>query len=438
MDLKIMIPYLVAAAFVNIFQLYRLLPKEYVDKINTRLPYISWIVLALSILILLIGLFIAVKTELEKSKYKFFISPASRTIAPGVNETFTLKITNNNDYPVYEIHLLSLIDKGDLNSDDISIQPVEQKQKVQQEFKSKEGSIIISFDNYAMHIKDKNGRKGLVNIIYDINAHTTKEFIVNIRGNRIKDTSSVTFSIDRYSKEPAKVQSGTGPLDTFDKYLSLGDEHIEKKKYSDAIDYFKKAIELNSRNCKPYYKWGNALKEMNDIEGSISKYELAINIDSQCAPAYWNWGVILIERQRFAEALEKFKKVSEIEHPLKLNGYEAWVNCLMNLKRNDEAKEVCKRVVAQHPDYAPIYFIWGLILKDQRKDEEAIEKFKKVISLNREYKLDAYEMWGAILESQQRYQEAIEKYQKIIDLEPNGKAAEKSANSIREVKSKMR
>lgn len=87
--------------------------------------------------------------------------------------------------------------------------------------------------------------------------------------------------------------------------------HIQGN-YPEAIEKYKKAIELDPKFQGAYYNWGNLLQRQNKYPEATEKYIKATEIDPKFANAYNNWGNALRKLNKYPEAIEKYEKFVEL------------------------------------------------------------------------------------------------------------------------------
>ena len=261
-----------------------------------------------------------------------------------------------------------LTEKGDLSLNDIKIIPTEGSK-----LKSEVGSAVISHDIIGLSAIDKSGKDVHHRIIYEIDAHSKKEFRVEVNAEKLKEKSIISFKIVHADKEPAQVVS-FDPFNfckknnkDFNTYYDTGQEMLNQNRFNEAIICYEKAIRVDPKSAKAYTNLGNAFHFSGNDEKAMKMYTKAIKLDEKLPQPYVNLAVMLMNQGKYKEAMEKLKKVVEIDDPLKL---------------------------------------------------------------------EAYGLWGACLEQLGQYEEAIEKYNEIIKLAPKSAAAEKSRNSLKELNKK--
>jgi tetratricopeptide (TPR) repeat protein len=212
---------------------------------------------------------------------------------------------------------------------------------------------------------------------------------------------------------------------------------LDQKRYKEALLCCEKAIMKNPRSTKALSNMGVALLFLNEQERAIQKFAEAIEIDSKSVKSYFNLAVAFIQQHKFKEAEEKLKVVSTFDGPEQPDAFVLWGRCLVLQNDTDGAIKKFKRASELNSEFGPAFFHWGVLLKNKDDCEKTIEKFQKAALYDNDNRLDSYGMWGACLERLGHFTEAIEKYQKIVEIAPNSVAANKSRNSIKNLKEKQ-
>ena len=100
------------------------------------------------------------------------------------------------------------------------------------------------------------------------------------------------------------------PKEAIDAYLHIGIRYSEKGEYNNAIKYFDKVIELDSKNPETYYAKGCCYSKTERFEEAIPMYEKAIDngFDNYVDVSTW-LGFCYFCTQKFDQALEYFDSV---------------------------------------------------------------------------------------------------------------------------------
>ena len=86
-------------------------------------------------------------------------------------------------------------------------------------------------------------------------------------------------------------------------YFKRGVEHEEKGQYDRAITDFTKALELNPRLAKVYYK-GNAYLKKGQYDKAITDFNKALELDPQYARSYLGRAIVYTMRKDYDKAWE--------------------------------------------------------------------------------------------------------------------------------------
>ena len=411
---------------------------EWLGSITSKIPYFNTITIVLSVICVLIGVVHQVKTEIDKKQFSFFVAPESIDVHPGYSKRTLLKIVNNQDFPIYQIDLEISVEEGDLSVDDFKLYP-----KDMPKMESETGGVVISWDVFAMVGITNEGKRKKHIIIYDIAAHSTKEYFAEINADKMHQKSKIVFQITRTDKAPTDIIN----FDPFIKcqsneydvqgYLATSAIMLDQKRYKEAIVCCQKAIMKDPKAAEAHSNMGTALLFLNETEKAIQKFEEAIKIDPNLTSPYVNLATILIQQGKFKDAIEKLKVVAARKGPDQPEAFAMWGQCLAHQNDIEGAIEKYNRAIELNPQHGSAYYFWGLLLKNNNDCEKALVKFQKAAEYDHIYKLDSYGMWGVCLENMGKYREAINKYQTIIDIAPLSNEAERSKKSIEVVNKKM-
>jgi tetratricopeptide (TPR) repeat protein len=240
--------------------------------------------------------------------------------------------------------------------------------------------------------------------------------------------------------------------DREEQYLEEGYRFFELGRFSDAVEYYDKAIAINPNNADAWLNRGYSLARLDRHAEAIAAFDRAIAINPNDANAWVNRGNSLCDNKLYTEALVSYDKAIGIKPDL----LEALINrskTLTELGRHAEANAAHDRVVAIDPDYEAIIddrppskrvslgryedaiqswdkaiainpndvTLWtkrGDALRSLGKHKEAIASYDKAIAINPN---DA-EAWfnrGVALGELRRYEEAVGSYDKVIAINPN-------------------
>jgi len=442
----ISVPIAVAAiALGGICQVVKMLASEveWIKNKTSRLPRFNIVCTIITVVCLIIVAGHQALTEFNKKTYSMFITPESIKVSKGYSKKSLLKIVNNNDYPLYQIDLQISVDEGDLSVDDVKLTSKETT-KIETKLGSEKNNVTVSWDEIGIQTINQGGKKANHRIIYSIDAHTTKEYLVDINANKVSTESKVGFRIVRTDKNPTDIIS-------FDPFILCQDNNrdfstyhetsktmLGQKRYKEALVCCARAISKDPNSGKAYSNMGVALLFLGKVSEAIEKWKYSIELDPKLSKTYLNLAGIYIQQGRYADATKYLESTISLGGPDQIDGYVLMGDCLAFQNDSVGATEMYKTAISMNPDFALAYFRWGVLLKNSGDCESAIIKFKKSTEYEHDFKLDSYGMWGACLESIGKYVDAIDKYQMIINIAPSSDQAKLSTKSIEIVNQKMK
>jgi superkiller protein 3 len=126
---------------------------------------------------------------------------------------------------------------------------------------------------------------------------------------------------------------------------------------------------------------GILLTKQGRIAEAIEQYRKAIELNPNRAEFYNNLGNLLAKQNQTDEAIEQFQKALEVE-PDYAKAHYNLANILTAQGRWDEAIEHYQRALKQMPDSTHAHYQLGLALQSRGKFTAAIAQFQKVLELD--------------------------------------------------------
>ena len=142
-------------------------------------------------------------------------------------------------------------------------------------------------------------------------------------------------------------------MDDAEKYFNYGKAYHNEGRFTEAIEAFRKALELKPIWADAYYYRGLAYLKMdayNMLENAINNFYYALTIDPFFAEAYFARGIIYLKKGSRDKAIEDFSQAIRLK-----------------------------------PDYAKAYFYRGLVHYQKDDFDEAIEDFNDVVKFKRDF-----------------------------------------------------
>jgi tetratricopeptide (TPR) repeat protein len=125
---------------------------------------------------------------------------------------------------------------------------------------------------------------------------------------------------------------------------------------AEALDYFKKAINLNTRDGRAYEGLAASLSKLGQLEEAARYYRAAVTLLPEPATAFEGLGRCLLRLRLYDEATKAFAEATKLE-PLFGEAYGGLGVALNMLRRYDEAVRALEKArtldrnyFARHPD----------------------------------------------------------------------------------------
>lgn len=201
-------------------------------------------------------------------------------------------------------------------------------------------------------------------------------------------------------------------------YVRKGDNLILEKKYKEALEEYKKALEMNEEKPVPHYKMGLAYYFLKDYDRAVLHYKRALKLDPDYVKAMNNLALIYEKQDNDAEALMLYKKAVELK-PKYLKARYNLGALLITMKKLDEAEEQARKIIKISPNYYKAFFLLGLIHEHRKEYRKAEELYLKSLSLNAKFR-DAVNGMKRVREniaSTSGYQKEIKKAQRVVSFE---------------------
>ena len=199
-------------------------------------------------------------------------------------------------------------------------------------------------------------------------------------------------------------------------YTNLGASIMEQGRFTEAIGYYQKALELNPDNVETHNDWGMALMEQGQNVQAIGHFQKAIEINPNCAEAHNNLGILLAKQGRIAEAIEHYQWAIAL-NPNRAEFYDNLGNLLTKQSRIATAVEQFQKALEVDPDYAKAHYNLANVFIAQGRWNEAIEHYQQALKQMPD-SVHAHYQLGLALQSRDRFAEAVVQLQKVLELDP--------------------
>jgi Flp pilus assembly protein TadD len=192
-------------------------------------------------------------------------------------------------------------------------------------------------------------------------------------------------------------------------YYNLGAIHYDVKKFKEAKTYLEKTVELQPNFALPYFVLGNLHAELKDYENAISNYNKAIKINKNLAAAYNNLGLVYRNINNFENAISSYENAIAIKKD-HVNAYHNLALVLKDVGKFESAIQAHEKAIKYEPENLAHYFYLS-DLKNNILDINFKNKIEKIISKKNSQKINI--AYGNFLLA--KYEQKIKNYEKELN-----------------------
>jgi tetratricopeptide (TPR) repeat protein len=195
-----------------------------------------------------------------------------------------------------------------------------------------------------------------------------------------------------------------------------------KNNTDEAINYFKKAGELNPSDGNNLYYLGLAYKKSGNPDEAMKCFLSALTAGADdTADINFRLGQIYYEKKEFVKAIDYFEKVTA-KKPDMSEAREYLGDIYDKRGAADKAVDNYQHVIKTNPNNLHAQYQLGLNYFKEKEYDKMIACYKKAISIDPDF-ADAHYNLGMAYFYRNMYDEAVEEFQTAIKLNPNDAAS---------------
>lgn len=164
-------------------------------------------------------------------------------------------------------------------------------------------------------------------------------------------------------------------------YNNLGYDFYLQGRGEEAMDYYRKATELNSQNPNPHNNLGLAHFQKGRLDEAISEYQKAIELNPNSAEAYNNLGMALFQKGATDNAMASYRNALAI-NPDFAHAHHNLGNSFLTAGRVDEAIAEYQKALVDFPNFAEAHNSLGAALFQKGQVAQSIAEFQEALRLN--------------------------------------------------------
>ncbi len=199
-------------------------------------------------------------------------------------------------------------------------------------------------------------------------------------------------------------------------YFNIAQRLKKDRKYNEAIENYKKAIQLKPNYLEAIFYLANLLQQMGQYVNAIKFYKIAIQLNPNIPEPYFNMGNVLHAIGKFDSAINCYQIAIKIKPTFTF----AYLNLGLLFEKLDrplDAIECFQKLITRTPEFEEGYNALGLILNKLGRLEESENIFNKAIKINPNTP-KFYGNLANVLQKKSEYSKSLIHYNKAIELEP--------------------
>jgi len=209
---------------------------------------------------------------------------------------------------------------------------------------------------------------------------------------------------------------------------NLGYALAGQKKYSEAIAHYNIALKVRPEHVEVHNNLGNALWELGRTEEAIQHYRFVLQRNPEHADANNNLGIALAMQGKLDEAITHFQAALRVK-PNYASAHSNLGNAMAAQHKLDEAIREYKESLRLSPGDAQAHNNLANALAEQGKLDESVEHYGKSLELNPENPETHFNLGIALVRKGKR-PEAAAQFTEALRLKPDYAEARKQLDSL--------
>jgi len=230
-----------------------------------------------------------------------------------------------------------------------------------------------------------------------------------------KDKESFERVVANYRKVIAEDPN------VIDAWFSLGNAYQREHRWKEAIEYFKKALQLKPDYDLPVINMANCYQRLGDDEAALAGYEHYLTIDPKNAHVRYQAGEIYLDKGDVARAEQNFTQALEIDPRV-----AAARNALgvIAFRRGDlvTAEREVRAALAQKSDVRLAHYNLALIAEERNDPRTAESEYRKELEIHPDAYRAAFNL-ARLYERLGNRQEHVAWLKKAVEINPDGPEA---------------
>lgn len=211
-------------------------------------------------------------------------------------------------------------------------------------------------------------------------------------------------------------------------YVHLGDYFFQQKSVDQAIEMYRRSLQIAPDFIDAHDDLGNALLSKGLLDEGIAEFEKVLSINPAHPRAHSNLGVALFRKGRLDDAIAHLEQAVKSK-PDFADAHANLGDLLLRKGRLDDGILELQSAVQLNPSDADAHYNLGVALESKNRLDEAINEFTAVTRL-RPQDSGSYNALGIALGKTGRLDESLAAFQQAVRLTPDSAEAHNNLGTV--------
>ncbi|NES04402.1 MAG: tetratricopeptide repeat protein [Okeania sp. SIO2F4] len=251
----------------------------------------------------------------------------------------------------------------------------------------------------------------------------------SLKNNRVNGNDTLVASEQINNMSPQQTLP-TINIEDIETYIVVAETYVNQKKWEQAIAVSQKIISIKPEP-KAYKIIGNSLQALGKLSEALDWYKKALEIKPDFGEVYANIGTIFAQQKQWEKAIQSYRRAIAIK-PDFAGVYRNLAKIYTQVDRSTDAAEYLYQALRLEPGKATAeeFLFTGNNLNENGQLEQAIACYEEAIKLKPQLVEASYKL-GEILIQNGQWGEAVVCYQRVISANPkNLEAYEKLGDGL--------
>lgn len=199
-------------------------------------------------------------------------------------------------------------------------------------------------------------------------------------------------------------------------HLYLGNYLKEQRKAAEAIEHYRRVLEIDPTITEVYYHRALALAAVDELDSAIQDLRTYIEKAPSLAGPHVDLGIFLSRQGKTDEEIAEYRRALEID-PKSAEAYYGLGGAVARRGQLQEAQRYLERAIELNPQKSEFYFTLGNLLVKANLLQQATENLRQAVRVKPNFPL-ARNNLGRLLAAQGDLAGAMEQFREAVRVDP--------------------